>query len=118
MPGHESKWTDERLDDNIGIIHDELRALRELPRSVADLATQIEKVDDDLDRCFQLTRETSDELRAYIKGEQERREQERRERDNRNEQRRLERKSDRRWLVGTCFTAAGLVIAAIGLLAQ
>lgn len=118
MAGNDSKWTDERLDDNIGIIHDELRALRELPRSVADLAGQIEKVDEDVDRCFQQIRETADSLQSYIRGEETRREQERRDREARNEQRRLERKSDRRWLVGTCFTAAGLVIAAIGLLAQ
>ena len=112
-----SKWSDERLDDNVGIIHDELRALRELPRSVADLANDVERMATDLNGCYTATRETAAELASYIREERDRLDREREERERKAEQRRLERKSDRRWLVGTGLSSAGLVIAALGLLA-
>jgi hypothetical protein len=38
--------------------------------------------------------------------------------EHREHEQAKERKQDRRWLVGSCFTAAGLVIAALGLLAD
>lgn len=38
--------------------------------------------------------------------------------EHREEEQRKERKSDRRYLVGSVFTAAGLVIAAVGLFAS
>lgn len=111
-----SRWTDERLDDNVGIIHDELRALRELPNAMATLAVRIDQVGKDVDNCYVNVRDVAQRLSRYIEDEHKRRETEAEKEELLKEQRRQERKSDRRWLVATGLSSAGLVVAAIGLI--
>ena len=109
-------WGDTRLDQEFKSIHEELlrlrplpervaavvdeqRALRELPSRLADMAAEFRYMRKDVGNCFDAIRE-AEEKRA-----------------KREEEQRLERKSDRRWMVGSSMTAASLVIAALALLA-
>ena len=109
-------WGDSRLDAEFKAIHDELqglrplpervsnlidetRALRSLPERLAEFAVEFRNLRSDVGNCFEAIRDAEDK------------------REKREEEQRLERKSDRRWMVGSAMTAAGLVIAALGILA-
>lgn len=97
----ETRWPDSRLDD----LANELRALRNVPARIAEVAVDLGYLKKDTGACHRAVRDLRSEFNAY--------------RDEQGEQReahRLERKSDRRWMIGTVLTAAALVIAAMGLL--
>lgn len=98
--GPRVRWTDDRLDDKFQMLADEMRAIRDLPMKLAELVVEMREVKVDTHACFESVRET----RALIE-------------THREEQRR-ERTSTVRWTIGSIFTAAGLVIAAGGLLAD
>jgi predicted lipoprotein len=115
MGDDRSRWSDERLDDNISIVHDELRALREIPKSVADLAMKVERIEGQVDGCFEASRATRQQLEDYVAGEERRRKEKLLAKEALAEKHRLERKSDRRWLVATGISSAGIVIAALAL---
>jgi hypothetical protein len=92
------KWTDDRLDDQFKTITDELRALRNVPQAMGEIAVELRYIKDD-------TREMRNDFSAYIE-----------EQTQQREAHRVERKSDLRWVLGTIFTAASLIIAAIAIL--
>ena len=93
------RWTDSRLDDKFETLTAELRAMRDLPVAIARMTIQIEN-------CFAAVSEVRDTL-----------EEQNRHRQEQEEQQRRERKSDRHWIIGSAFTAAGLVISAVAILA-
>lgn len=99
------RWSDARLDDKFETITGELTALRKLPERLADVAAEVRNLRRDVDHCFTSLREHRDDFSTYVE-----------EQDKTHEAHRLERKSDRRWMVGTVLTSAALVIAAMGLL--
>jgi hypothetical protein len=86
------RWTDSRLDD------------RFLDQK------------EDIDRAFQAVREVAAKLDTYIENEDKRRAEDRRAKAQATEERRKERKTDRRWIIGTVLTSAGLIIAAMALI--
>jgi glutathione S-transferase len=86
-------WTDERLDDLV-------RRVNGMPERVIRLEQQFANFDADLAEL----KTASHALVVRL--------------EHRENEQAQERKQDRRWLVGSCFTAAGLVIAALGLLAD
>lgn len=96
-----TRWGDSRLDD----LANELRALRDIPMKLSELKSELKTLRRDMDACSQSVREHRDDFSTYVE-----------EQEKTNEAHRLERKSDRRWMVGTVLTAAALVIAAMGLL--
>lgn len=115
-PERTSAWGDGRLDQEFREIREELhelrpltgrvaalvdeqRAFRDLPARLADLATEFRYMRKDVTACFDAIR-IAEEKRA-----------------KREEEQRVERKSDRRWMVGSALTAASLVIASLALLA-
>lgn len=87
------------LPERVNILTDEMRALRNLPDSLAEFAVEFRYLRRDVGSCFDAIRVAEEK------------------REHREEEQRLERKSDRRWIFGSAMTAAGLVIAALGLLA-
>lgn len=118
------EWTKGRLDDAF----EEIR--RRLDETFAELRKRLDRLED-VDLHIQMA-----ELAVYVKGVHEdveecrkmwerldanltnQREKDRQEREQRILQVQAERKSDRRWLTGTILTASGLVVAAIGVLAD
>jgi glutathione S-transferase len=94
MPDSERRrWNDDRLDDL-------LRRVNGTPERVTRLEEQFHNFDADLAEL----KTASHSLVVRL--------------EHREQEQAKERKQDRRWLVGSCFTAAGLVIAALGLLAD
>jgi hypothetical protein len=108
-------WGDTRLDDEFaqirGEFHElrglpervntlttELRAMRDLPKNLAEFAIEFRGLRHDVGKCFEAIRDAEDK------------------REKREDQQRVDRKADRRWFIGSALTAAGLVIAAIALL--
>lgn len=87
------------LPERVAILTDELRAMRNLPERLAELAVEFRGMRGEINNCFSAIRNAESK------------------REKREEEQRLERKSDRRWMFGSAMTAAGLVIAAFGLLA-
>lgn len=87
------------LTERVSLLIDEQRALRDLPTRLADMAAEFRHMRKDVGNCFDAIRVAEEK------------------RSKREEEQRLERKSDRRWMVGSAMTAASLVIAAIALLA-
>lgn len=92
---HELRPIPERVDT----VLNEVRGMRDLPKHLAEFAVEFRNLRQDVGHCFEAIRD------AEAK------------REKREEEQRLERKSDRRWMFGSAMTAAGLVIAALGLLA-
>lgn len=101
MTPDRTRWGDSRLDD----LANELRALREIPGKLAELVVELGYVKKDTAACHGAVRDLRADFTQY-----------REEQEQQHEAHRLERKSDRRWMVGTVLTSAALVIAAMGLL--
>ena len=87
------RWNDDRLDDL-------LRRVNGTPDRVTALEAQFRNFDADLAEL----KAASHALVVRL--------------EHREQEQVKDRKQDRRWLVGSSFTAAGLVIAALGLLAE
>ena len=107
-----TRWGDSRLDDafvalraQIAEVINEVRALRSLPTEIAKLSLLADRHYSDVNACHRAVRELRDDFNAYTEEQAET-----------HEAHRLERKSDRRWMVGTVLTSAALVIGAMGLL--
>lgn len=100
-PPERIRWTDSRVDD----LANEVRALRDVPKGMGELAVEMRHVQQDTNACHTALRELRDDFQAYCE-----------EQAQTHEAHRLERKSDRRWMIGTALTAAGLVIAAMAIL--
>jgi hypothetical protein len=115
MNPERTTWGDTRLDDEfaqiradlhdlrplpgrVNTLTDEMRAMRDLPTNLAEFAIEFRGLRKDVGKCFEAIRD------AEVK------------REKREEQQRMERKADRRWIVMSAITAAGLVISAIALL--
>jgi hypothetical protein len=92
------RWTDARLDDQFETVRNELRALRDVPKGMGEIAVELRYIKDD-------TRELRNDFSAYIE-----------EQTQLRETHRVERKSDLRWVLGTVLTAASLIIAAMAIL--
>lgn len=86
------------LPERVNVLTDEMRAMRDVPAKLAEIAVEFRNLSTDVGGCFDAIRESETK------------------RELREEQQRRERKSDRRWMVGTILTSAALVIAAVGLL--
>lgn len=99
------RWTDSRLDDRFETLTSEMRALRDMPSKLAEFGAELRTMRRDVDACAGDVAEHRSDFQAYME-----------EQTQTHEAHRLERKSDRRWMVGTVLTSAGLVIAAMGLL--
>ena len=84
-------WTDERLDDLV-------RRVNGMPERVIRMEQQFANFDADLAEL----KAASHALVVRL--------------EHREQEQVKDRKQDRRWLVGSSFTAAGLVIAAVSLL--
>lgn len=111
------RWTDSRLDDRFETVTGELRALRDVPTKLGEMKGDVKRVQSDTNALHSSLRELTEDFAAYVEKQQKAHEADRKEREQLHEAQRLERKSDRRWIVGAVFTAAGLIIAAVGLLA-
>lgn len=101
------KYTDPLLDEKFETVHNEMRALRDLPMAMGEMKGELKRITEDTNRCHAAVREMREDFERF--------------KDHQSEledRRRLERKSDRRWIVGTGLTSASLVIAAIALLAD
>lgn len=102
-----------RLDGRIDDVQNEVRAARGLPEAMAKMAGEIAKlavvIDQhrkDVTACHDAVRDLRKDFENYREGQEEM-----------QESHRLERKTDRRWMFGAVFTAAALVISAVGILA-
>ena len=91
-----SRWNDDRLDD----LAAEVRMLNQMPEKIIRVETELINVSKDAQACLEEVKTLNQHL------------------SKREEEQRIERKSDRRWLVGTGMTSASLVIAALALLAD
>lgn len=117
-PERTIKWTDSRLDDRFETLTSEVRSLRDIPKAVVELTVKLDQLRTDLGHCFDAIREVRQEVHDAETKREEREEERMREDLRRDEARRQERKSDRHWMVGSAMSAAGLVIAALALLAD
>lgn len=86
------------LPDRVTTLVDEMRAMRKMPERLAEFVVEFRNLRDDVGHCFDAIRDAESK------------------RERREEEQRIERKSDRRWMVGSAFTAAALVIAALALI--
>ena len=91
-----ARWNDDRLDD----LAAEVRLLNRLPERITRVEQELVNVSKDAQACLEEVKTLNQHLAK------------------REEEQRIERKSDRRWLVGTGMTSASLVIAALALLAD
>src|SRR5438105_2968808 len=110
------RWTDSRLDDRFETVTGELRALRDVPAKLGELRGDLRRVKSDTDAVHSALRELRDDFAEYV-------EQQRvdfgayvEHQQKAQEAHRVERKADRRWMVGAVFTAAGLIVAAMSIL--
>jgi hypothetical protein len=92
------RWTDDRLDDALGHIDRRLQSVEGVNLRLASLETEMGFMRADVQECGASVKS----LHATI--------------DERREEERKERRSDRRWYIGTGLTSAGLVIGALALL--
>jgi hypothetical protein len=102
-----SNWSDARLDDTFHSIERRLISVEGVNVRLASLETEIGFLRSDTHECSAGVQALRDLYDQRIKD----RELERKERER-------DRKSDKRWWVGTVFTAAAFVIAALGLFAD
>ena len=110
------RWGDERLDDFFA----RFRRVEEIADRVPVMQEQLKTISEDTStsrRNIHALRNDFTEsllkLRKEIADAEERRE-ERHDQERKDEA--MERKKDRRWLVGTILSAAGLIVAAIAVL--
>lgn len=95
-----ARWPDERLDD----LADSVRSLDSTVREIAEVTVITrERAAAAIKRSTECVK-IVDDLELYLR--------------NRDEAQAKERKTDRRWLVGTVLSSAGLIIAAVSLLAE
>lgn len=100
-----SKWGDDRLDDAFRNIDRRLVSVEGVNTRLATAETELSFIRSDMHECS----EGIKGLQQALVERQKAREAERKERER-------ARKADRRWWVGSVFTAAGLVVAALGFL--
>jgi transposase len=110
------RWTDERLDDRFAAIDRTLQRIDGVVSDMTDVPRQLAEVIADTHNC----RQGVDELRAAIsrraseRAEERVRALEQREREHRDAK--LEKKKDRRWIIGTLLATASLIVAAVAVL--
>jgi hypothetical protein len=111
-----TRWPDERLDD----LADDVRRMVDLPERVSVLESIARTMAADLATTRKnqhgLRNDVAEsllKLRADLATAEEKREEKR---DKERQDQVKERKTDRRWLIGTCLSSAGLIIAAIAVL--
>ena len=92
-----NEWSNERISDRFASME---KRINGLPDRVTRMETDFRNFDADLTEL----KAASHAIVARF--------------EHREQEQIKERKQDRRWLVGSSFTAAGLVIAALGLLAD
>lgn len=88
------RWNDDRLND----FYSEFRRTRDQVEKIAVMEATLKTVGEDASAC----RESIEKLRENL--------------DGAARTQVTERKADRRWLIGTCLSAAALILAALGLL--
>jgi hypothetical protein len=88
------------LPERVSLLTDEMRVMRDVPQKLAEIAVEFRGIRKDVGGCFAAIREAETK------------------REVREDAQRKERKSDRRWMVGSTMTAASLVIGALALLAD
>lgn len=94
------RWNDDRLDDlaaRVEQIAREYEHILNIRTELAEMRGQIKGVGGDTTECITELRALKTELQT------------------RETTQRLERRADRRWMVGTLLTTAGLVIAALAI---
>lgn len=99
------RWTDSRLDDRFDTVTGELRALRDVPQTLGRFEEKLSNLRKDMDGCFAAMRDHRDDFSAYVE-----------EQERTHEAHRIERKTDRRWMIGTVLTTGALIIAAVGII--
>lgn len=107
-----------KLDKDVAVLKEQVNTIRstqeatgQLPSVVAKWQTNIEGLQEDIHYLRNAIRKREEERKRE-------RDERRKEAQEEQKQRRIEKRSDRRWIVGTMLTAAGLIVAAIGLLAS
>lgn len=116
MTEPERRWTDLRLDDRFAAIASELKDLRKLETNVGVFGEELRNLRRDVDGAALSIKEHRGDFNAYVEDQEKTQEDHRKERAQVAETHRLERKSDRRWMIGTVLTSAALIVAAVGLL--
>lgn len=95
-----TRWNDDRLDDLARLVRsqgDQLQALTDMRVEMAGLRDKVEGVQEDTHHCLSDLRDLKKDLEARALSQQK------------------ERKADRRWMVATLLTTAGLVVAALAI---
>lgn len=110
------KWTDLRLDDRFAMIAAQVASLRQLEANVGIFGEELRNLRRDVDLASVSIREHRGDFNIYVEHQEKSQELHRRERAEVAESRRLERKVDRRWMIGTVLTSAALIVAALSLL--
>lgn len=93
------RWTDDRLDDRFASVDRGLSRINGMPVRLAEVEAKLRSIAEDTQDC----RTSVHALRDAWSTDKERQ--------------MTDRKSDRRWMVGTALTSAGLIIAALGVYA-
>lgn len=115
-PAERTVWTDPRLNDRFDTIAMELKDLRKLETNVGVFGEELRNLRRDVDGAASSIKAHRDDFNTYVEGQEKSQEDHRKERADMAEKHRVERKSDRRWMIGTVLTSAALIIAAVGLL--
>lgn len=110
------RWTDLRLDDRFALIAVELADLRKLETSVTLFGEELRNLRRDVDGAASSIKDHRRDFNAYVEEQERSQESHRKERAVAAENHRIERKVDRRWMIATVLTSAGLIVAALSLL--
>jgi soluble cytochrome b562 len=117
------RWTDERLDDRFAGIDAQLRRQEGAIQLMADTGMRVVAIDGRLQSAVEELRDCREGITALGKRLDETAETLRegelaqlKAKEIEREELRLERKSDRRWLIGTVLTSALLIVAALAAL--
>jgi septal ring factor EnvC (AmiA/AmiB activator) len=99
-----TRWTDDRLDDLARQVQQNSDTLKYLGTVLGDLQILNARIDERL-------RETADDSHACLNGLKSLRD----DLEQRSQAQAQERRADRKWLIATLLTTAGLIIAAVAL---
>lgn len=102
-----SRWNDDRLDDlarQVQINTDAIKEHLKIREELIEVKAELRSISDDTHEC-----------RADVKSLKDARDVDRKAQEERDLQQHKERKADRRWMIATALTTAGLIIAALAI---
>jgi hypothetical protein len=94
------RWNDDRLDDlhdQVRAAHQRIEAMENIRGELIELRTHMSVIGEDSHECLRDLRQLKADL------------------DKRAQDQVKERKADRRWVIATALTTAGLIIAALAI---